>query len=339
MTFGEHIEELRTHLLRALKAMGLVLLLGFVLDGVGYLLDKPWIGIGRPAMQMITSPVREQLKLFYDRRLERLLANRDSGEPTATAITARQPMKFVVSPEELARLRGTSEVPKESMTITVHADPVEVFAVNRRLQDRIRPPDLTTLSIQESMVVYFKVAILASLIIASPIVFWEIWSFVAAGLYPHEKGYIHKYLPLSLGLFLGGVALCQFAVIPKSIGALLWFNEWMDLNPEPRLNEWLSFALLLPLVFGISFQTPLVMVFLERIGVMSAATYWSHWRIAVMVLAVFSALMTPTPDMLTMIFMWAPLCGLYFLGIYLCQFSAKRNEETRLPDEDSLLNV
>src|SRR5262249_40955687 len=153
----------------------------------------------------------------------------------------------------------------------------------------------------------------------SPYVFWQLWSFVAAGLYPHEKHYVHKYLPLSLSLFLGGVFLCQFAVIPKSIEALLWFNDWIGLTPDLRLNEWLGFAILLPLVFGVSFQTPLVMLFLKRIGIMTVATYLAAWRMAVFILAFFAALITPTPDAFTMLLMWVPLCGLYFLGIYLCK--------------------
>ncbi|MFL5327802.1 MAG: twin-arginine translocase subunit TatC [Gemmataceae bacterium] len=340
MTFGEHIEDLRTHLLRALKSLFYCMVIGFALDGLGTWLGRPWIGLGRPAMDVITNPVREQLKAFYDRRLDRLVKNRDHGQPQATEITAPQPLKFTIPPEELARIRGTNEIPKEPLTVTMHADPVELYSAARRVQEQVRPPELTTLSVQESMMVYMKVSILCSLIVASPYVFWQIWSFVGAGLYPHERHYVTKYLPLSLGLFLGGIALCEFAVIPQSIGALLWFNDWIGLTPDLRLNEWLSFALLMPLVFGISFQTPLVMLFLERVGIMSVETYNRKWKIAVFSLAVVAAIITPSPDAFTMMLMWLPLCGLYYFGIYLCKLAQRRDTSSvDESDPDELVEV
>ena len=97
--------------------------------------------------------------------------------------------------------------------------------------------------------------------------------FVAAGLYPPEKRLVHVYLPVSLGLFLAGVLICEFFVIPKAIEALLWFNEWLGFKPDLRLNEWLSFAIFMPLIFGLSFQTPLVMVFLNKLGIVGVETF------------------------------------------------------------------
>jgi sec-independent protein translocase protein TatC len=221
-------------------------------------------------------------------------------------------------------------------------DPFEVYRTAKRINEKVYKRGLTTLSVQESMVVYIKVSLLCGLVLASPWVFWQLWSFVAAGMYPHEKKYVHKYLPMSVGLFLGGVFLCQFAIIPQSIAALLWFNDWMGLTPDLRLNEWLGFAILLPLVFGLSFQTPLIMLFLERIGIMTVESYWRAWRLAVIVLAIFSALITPTPDAVTMLAMLIPLCGLYFLGIYLCKWSGSgrsRDDDFEQSDVDALVEA
>lgn len=338
MTFGEHIEELRTHLLRAIKGLVFFLFIGFFLDAIGTFLDKPWLGIGRPMMGVITRPVTDQLKIFFDRQEAKLLADRDRGETDAVETTRPQPIRMEFSPESLKAL-GVAAPPPEPVKVTVMMDPVEVYQSAKRIQEQIHRPGLTTLSVQESMVVYIKVSLLCGLVLASPWVFWQIWSFIAAGMYPHEKKYVHKYLPMSVGLFLGGVFLCQFAVIPQSIGALLWFNEWTGLTPDLRLNEWLSFAILLPLVFGVSFQTPLVMLFLERIGIMTVESYWRAWRMAVMILAVFAALITPTPDAVTMLAMLIPLVGLYFLGIFLCQWSGsgRRNDEDFEPSESDAL--
>jgi sec-independent protein translocase protein TatC len=185
---------------------------------------------------------------------------------------------------------------------------------------------LSTLSVQEGFVVYFKVSILCSIVLASPFLLYQFWAFVGAGLYPHEKQHVYSMFGPSLVLFLAGVLLCQFIVLPGAVKALLGFNEWLGLDPEIRLREWLGLALILPLVFGISFQTPLLMVFLNRIGIFTAADYLSKWRQAFMVMAVFAALITPTPDVITMLYMFVPMFGLYLLGIAVCHYFPASHE-------------
>jgi sec-independent protein translocase protein TatC len=188
--------------------------------------------------------------------------------------------------------------------------------------------------------VYFKVCLVCGVVIGSPWIFWQIWLFVAAGLYPHEKRLVHVYLPFSLGLFLAGVFLCEFFVIPKALEALLWFNEWIGLEPDLRLNEWLSFAILMPLVFGVSFQTPLVMYLLERIGVMSIDAYRSKRRIAWFLMAIFAAVITPSVDAVSMLFLWVPLGFLYELGIFLCWMSPRPPAlDIDVPDSEEMIEV
>jgi sec-independent protein translocase protein TatC len=163
-------------------------------------------------------------------------------------------------------------------------------------------------------------------VIASPWIFFQIWSFISAGLYPHERAYVYRFLTPSIGLFLTGVLLCQFLVLPGAVRALLGFNMWIDMDPEIRLNEWLSFAILLPLVFGVAFQTPLVMFILNRLGMFGWEDYWSRWRYAVIILAILSALLTPTPDAVTMLYLFVPMFGLYMLGVAICKFFPPQHE-------------
>jgi sec-independent protein translocase protein TatC len=180
-----------------------------------------------------------------------------------------------------------------------------------------------SLNAQEMFMIWLKAAILVSLVIASPWVFYQIWSFVAAGLYPHEKNYVHIYLPFSVALFVSGAALCFFFVFKYVLDFLFLFNEWMDIDPDMRINEWFGFALLLPVGFGVAFQLPLVMLFLERIGVMSVPGYLSKWRISVLVICVASAILTPA-DPYSMLLMAIPLVFLYFGGIAMCHYLPRR---------------
>jgi sec-independent protein translocase protein TatC len=137
-------------------------------------------------------------------------------------------------------------------------------------------------------------------------------------------------LPLSVGLFLGGVALCEFVVLPAGVDYLMSFNDWLGYEPELRLSDWLGFALLMPLVFGLAFQTPLVMVFLERIGLFDVDTYRRNRRLAIFLLAVAAAVFSVTPDYYSMLALAVPLWGLYEVGILLCRFSPPAPVE---PDE------
>jgi sec-independent protein translocase protein TatC len=175
------------------------------------------------------------------------------------------------------------------------------------------------LSAHEVFMIWMKAALVAGAVIASPYIFVQIWNFVAAGLYPHEKRYVYIYLPFSLGLFLAGAALAFFGVMKPVLDFLFTFNRAMDIDPDPRISEWLGFVMFMPLGFGISFQLPLVMLLLNRMGILSIETYISKWRIAILVIFVISMILTPA-DPFSMLFMAIPLTFLYFGGIGLCKW-------------------
>src|SRR4029079_15567459 len=118
-----------------------------------------------------------------------------------------------------------------------------------------------------------KVSVVTGIVIASPWVFYQLWLFVAAGLYKHAQKHVHTYLHFRIFLFLGGALFCFFVVIPYVLYFLFQFNTWLGLRPEMKIGSWISFAMMLSLMFGISFQLPLVMLFLERISIFEAKDY------------------------------------------------------------------
>ena len=124
-------------------------------------------------------------------------------------------------------------------------------------------------------------------------------------------------------LCLAGAALAYFVVFKYVLAFLFTFFDWMGIDPDPRITDWLSFVLILPLGFGISFQLPLVMLFLERIGILSVATYLSNWKISVLVIFFIAMVLTPS-DPYSMMLMAGPLVGLYFFGIMLCRWMPRR---------------
>ncbi len=215
---------------------------------------------------------------------------------------------------------------KEAASQPVTVAEIEWLPKNFRA-DRLRPirfwsKTATTteaLQMSEPFMIYIKASLMVGLILASPGIFWHIWSFVSAGLYPHERRYVFFFLPVSVGLFIGGAVLAFFFIFKIVLDFLLKYNASMGINPAPRLNDYMSFAMLLPLGFGVAFQLPVVMLILERIGVCSVKTYIAQWRWALLIIAFISMVLTPG-DITPMIAMMIPLIGLYYLGIALCKY-------------------
>ena len=108
-------------------------------------------------------------------------------------------------------------------------------------------------------------------------------------------------------------------VLQFVISFLLTFNGQLDVAVEPRLTYYISFVLLLPLGFGVAFQLPLVMLFVERIGLIETQAYVDSWRVAVLIIAVVSVVLTPA-DVTSMVAMMVPLVILYFVGIAMCKY-------------------
>jgi sec-independent protein translocase protein TatC len=330
MSFGEHIEDLRTHLWKAI--FGFLVCLFFSLF------------IGREVLKFIAEPVSVQLDKFYKERVVNIQESLRQGD--AGSQEADQPREVMLAfsrkrLEELGWKVPEANQEQEWVGIPVMVPPLSMAIALADAERMVgRRPHLSTLNVQEAFLAYFKVCMLCGFVLGSPWIFYQIWQFVAAGLYPHEKRFVHVYLPFSIGLFLFGVFICQFFVLPKAIEALLWFNQWVGLEPDVRFNEWLGFAILMPLVFGISFQLPLVMLFLERIGLLTVSDYLSKWKISLFLIHVFAAVITPSVDIISMELLALPMFGLYLLGILMCKLKPRDpGLDLDVPDPEESVEV
>jgi sec-independent protein translocase protein TatC len=251
------------------------------------------------------------------------------------------------------------------------------------------------------VIAYLNLAVIAGLVIASPWVIYQLWLFIAAGLYRRERTVVYKFIGPSILLFLLGVSFFFFLVLPITLRffigfadetaahmprpwptesfiyrgattepgtapgvkagplavpalesdpptappgqALIWFNqpenrlkmrigehvmtllvshEGSLFTPMPSLDEYLSFVTFLGLIFGISFETPMVLMVLAKLGIVSPQGFVKVRKFAWFGCAIVAAVATPTPDMLTMMTLFLPLVGLYELGIVLARFAA-----------------
>ena len=268
-------------------------------------------------------------------RLEVLNLNVDArtasqtGNEAFVSVSEQSSLIVYVRPSQLAQVLHRADPKRFDKPVALPNErpvPLQLvadeFATFRTTADRMNKP--ITLNVQEAFMTYLKVALIGGIVLTSPWIFYQIWQFVAAGLYPNEQRYVYVFLPFSLVLFLSGITFCFLLVFPFVLSFLLGFNDWLGVTPQIRLSEWISFAVLMPLLFGVSFQLPLVMLFLERLSIFDAKIYREKRRIAILVIAIASMMLTPA-DPASMILMMIPLVLLYELGIWLCQYIAQRN--------------
>ena len=339
MTFGQHLEELRTCLFKSL--IGLVI--GF---GIGLLIGGRVVSfIQQPLSNALSEYYQEESLLRVQGELEKMKESGQTAPWTNEQVEDFVENKslfadevFVDPAQVLQQLRKAypdqfkdMQLPIATVEKSEEAETgklIRIFFWHRSQDDpRVK---IKSLNAQEAFGVYVKASLLVGILLASPWLFYQIWNFVAAGLYPHERHYVHLYLPFSLGLFLLGAALAFFVVFQPVLDFLLGFNRSLGIDPDPRINEWLGFVMLLPVGFGIGFQLPLVMLFLERIGVFTVKQYLAYWRVAILVIFVMAAILAP-PDPYSMLLMAFPLTFLYFGGVLLCKFLPRRSNPFDTP--------
>lgn len=352
MTFGEHLEVLRVHVWKSLLGVALgVVVCMFIGNHIIAILKAP---IDQALRDANVENVEDDLKevSMFD-FISDWFSGKDTADESAEAPTSGEspveedPLSDTIvaqvrvddlvkvlrttAPELLADdaapLAANDVDPEDDTGDTEESEkyvalPLKSpdFAMLKKAADRFNHP--VTFRVEEAFMTYLKVTLVAGLMLASPWVFYQIWEFVAAGLYPHERKYVHVYLPMSIGLFVSGAVFCFYFVFPLVLSFLIGFSQWLGVEIQPRLSEYISLVLTLPLMFGIAFQLPLVMLFLERIGVMTVETYTSNWRMAVLVMSVLSMLLTPA-DPGSMMLMLLPLIVLYFGGIQLCRMKPR----------------
>jgi len=190
----------------------------------------------------------------------------------------------------------------------------------------------------EPFMVYLKVSLLASIFVTSPYTFWQIWRFIAPGLYAHEKRTIAPIALLSSLVFVAGAAFCYFVVLPLGMDALISAGQSESFSADPLITMQANFALTtrLALAFGIVFEMPVFSLFLTRLGVIDHHFLIKQWRIAVVVIFVIAAFLTP-PDVITQICLGLPMCALYGLSILLSWLVQRRRAaiETQSSAPDS----
>jgi len=193
---------------------------------------------------------------------------------------------------------------------------------------------LQTLAPADGFVSYIKIALISGLILSSPWVFYQLWMFVAAGLYPKERRYVYLAAPFSASLFVAGALFFIFVVSPITLGFLVSFNKrFLDVNSNFTFQNYITFVTTLMLIFGLAFQTPIAIFFLNRTGLVSLDALGRSRKFVLLAIFIIAAMATP-PDVISQVTLAIPLYMLFELGILL-SYLANRKSAIQAKKTDS----
>ncbi len=180
--------------------------------------------------------------------------------------------------------------------------------------------ELQTLGPTENVITYFRVAILSGAALAMPIIVYQILAFAIPGLTRAERRWIYLSMPATMFLFMSGILFAWYIMVPAAVDFLSNFRSDLFRN-EWTASEYISFVVSLAFWIGVSFQTPLITFILAKVGLVTAGFLARNWRFAIVIVAVISAVITPTVDPFNMALLMLPLLGLYGLSILLAMLA------------------
>ncbi len=160
---------------------------------------------------------------------------------------------------------------------------------------------------------FITVGLYLGIVIASPYVLYQVWLFIAPGLYRHERRAVLTFITSALFLFLAGMAFAYFVMLPMTLSFLISFQG--PFKAMISMNDYFDMTLVILLGLGIVFELPVIIFFLSLFGIMTPRFMWNNFRYAILIIAIVAAVVTPTTDALTMTIFMAPMILLYLLGI------------------------
>lgn len=179
---------------------------------------------------------------------------------------------------------------------------------------------LQSIEITENMTAAMRVSLLSGMILASPVVFYQFLAFVLPGLNEKEKKYLWIFLPAMVLFFIVGAAFAFYVILPAAIPFLINF---LGIRTAVRTGSYIQFTTGLIFWIGVSFELPVIIYILAKLGIVKASVLLEQWRIAIVICAIAAMLITPTTDPANMMLVMVPLILLYFLSVFCAKFAKK----------------
>lgn len=308
MSLGDHLEELRMRLIYAFLGLGIGVLVSLF--------------FGRAIVSFMEGPYNDATaKLLFSAELE-FQSDLDDGviseglqqefEGGGAALSAN--VKVKQKGYLFGGKRWLIDDDKDRYIVKEEKGKLNIYEL----------VPLQVIAVAAGFISYIKICLIAGLLLSSPWVFYHLWMFISAGLYPHEKRYVHLAAPFSALLFVTGALFFLAVVAPLTLKFMVRFNERvLDVRSQFTFQHYISFVSHLMLVFGIAFQTPTAIFFLNRTGLVSVQALNKSRKFVLLAIVIIAAMATP-PDVISQITLAVPLYLLFELGIFLSWFASRK---------------
>ncbi len=333
MSFLEHFDEFRKRLVRSLLFVGVAFL------GCWFVSAEIYNFLSVPVKKALTEVQRREIKVKNgrtgDEKIVSLvdLKKGDSGRYVfdratnigVTVVPAGTSIQAVVDRDRESNLRlftdepiitGNGVIPKGIVL------PVDFEVSNPENPDATEKMIATTAT--EPFTLYLTVSLYAAIVLSVPFLLLQIWGFISPALYKHERKYVTPFVLLSSISFVIGTAFAYYILFPPAVRYLLGLGS--DFVILLRATDYLDFIILIMLAMGIIFQMPAIAYVLSRIGVVSAGFLIKSWKIALIVMLIVAAFVSPTGDVVNLMLFATPMFALYVVSIFVAWFFGKKRE-------------
>lgn len=295
MSFGDHLDELRSRVVKALLAIvvAVVALLPFH-DGV---------------QSIIVEPYKIQWRHGFLEHVASLEAAATTAAAAGTPLdTQTQEFLDYCHKHKDAILAGQMKFTHVIPTSTGYHLPYSLYATGGL----------------EDMMSFMLASLVFALVLASPVVIWQVWAFIGAGLYKAERAAFYRFFPFMVLLMAAGVSFGYFVALPYSLGFLTRLMNPDLVGAIFSIGQFLTLEFALTGAMGLVFQLPLVMLALQKIGLVTHLGFVKNWRMTILIIFVTAAVVTP-PEPVSMLLMAAPMLLLYGLGLVLTRLARHRD--------------
>ncbi len=298
MSFGDHLDELRRRLVRSLIAVFAAVMLV--------------IPFKQGVQGIITEPYRAQWRTGFEGWVAELEVKEAAG-----MFAGEKPVD-ALGKGYLAFCREyRASILDGSFPYHAQIDDLTGYPV---------PYTLVATGGLDDMWVYMMASMVFALVLAAPVVGWQAWAFVAAGLYPRERRVFYRYFPAMVVLSALGVLFGYFVALPYSLGFLISLMPRDQVGAMLSVSQYFTLLFALTAAMGAVFQLPTVMIALQRVGLVTHRAYLKHWRITVLAIFLAAAVFTP-PEPVSMMLVSAPMLLLYVIGLGLTYFWRKNEPQ------------
>lgn len=312
MSFLDHLDELRSRLFRASVAIALSFIVCFVFsDRIYAFLDKPVREALDKAQKVTLERGTSQLKplgnLPDDANIDYVFIQDAKFEevtiPAGTSIPAKikteeKGQRFIVTANKV--VLGNKFIDEG---FRLRADTIGEYTKN----------PVTVHTLQGGFNLYIKVAFYGAIALSIPAILWQLWSFIAPGLYEHEKKYVWPFVGMATFFFFLGAAFAYYIAFPRAVDFLLSVSQ--NFQPLIEVNEYFDLIITIILGLGLVFQIPTIVYFLARLGLMTHTFMLKFWRHSVVAIFIIAAFLSPTTDIPNMMVFALPMIGLYVFSI------------------------